>query len=257
MYVFSYSRWKSEVQISHFFFGELFHYREPSGFTEALNSGLHMHRERKFYTAVMFFFSPLLLRRGELHYDMSFWISEVVSPASLEAKVGRWFPSAPPGTGMAPLRRAWDWKIWEQMMQTNPACCRGWPPRAQTGLGCRYRAGPPLMPLQQLLYHPRVCITGQQPSWPQEQPTSSNLFSHRHRVCAAPPPPQLAMPHKVRDSSVHALRKVLLWRCPFHFVLTALYTSMQIGVVFMLNGKAVMERILAEIYQIWDLSNQS
>lgn len=31
---------------------------------------------------------------------------------------------------------------------------------------------------------------------------------------------------------------------------TALYISMQIGIVLLLNGKAVIERILAEIYQI-------
>lgn len=29
-----------------------------SGFTEALNSGLHIHRDRKFYTGVVFFFPP-------------------------------------------------------------------------------------------------------------------------------------------------------------------------------------------------------
>lgn len=63
MYVFSYSHWKLEVQISHYFLRELFHYKETSGFTEALNSGLHMHRERKFYTAVMFF-PPSPLRKG-------------------------------------------------------------------------------------------------------------------------------------------------------------------------------------------------
>lgn len=37
-------------------------------------------------------------------------MSEVVSPASLEAEVPEWFLLAPPGTGLAPLLWAWDWK---------------------------------------------------------------------------------------------------------------------------------------------------
>lgn len=58
-------------------------------------------------------------------------MSEVVSPASLEAEVPEWFLLAPPGTELAPLHWAWDWKAWEQMMQTQPVvadslCELGW-----------------------------------------------------------------------------------------------------------------------------------